>query len=171
MAQLTSKFGVTLMDSREDLTQGFLRPMFHFCAQISILWSDHIFCANPNFVPKPVSWSHLLCISQFCAPISWVNPNLRYIHDECYGVALDSEGNYLIIGGWDIFPSVYANVRGLVTNLATRWCHLDLSTPICFRSGDEYEYEETNADGWSSDTWVRLSKQLSCQLCDTYFKF
>ena len=24
-----------------------------------------------------------------------------------------------------------------------------------FRSGDEYEYEETNADGWSSDTWVR----------------
>merc|ERR1719150_1429274 len=44
----------------------------------------------------------------------------RYIHDECYGVALDAEGNYLIIGG----------------------------------SGDEYDYEETNADGWSSDTWV-----------------
>jgi len=44
----------------------------------------------------------------------------RYIHDECYGVALDSQGNYLIIGG----------------------------------SGDEYDYEETNADGWSSDTWV-----------------
>jgi len=44
----------------------------------------------------------------------------RYIHDECYGVALDADGNYLIIGG----------------------------------SGDEYDYEETNADGWSSDTWV-----------------
>ena len=26
----------------------------------------------------------------------------RYIHDECYGVALDAEGNYLIIGGWNI---------------------------------------------------------------------
>jgi len=44
----------------------------------------------------------------------------RYIHDECYGVALDADGNYLIIGG----------------------------------SGDEYDYQETNADGWSSDTWV-----------------
>ena len=33
----------------------------------------------------------------------WANPLCRYIHDECYGVALDADGNYLIIGGWASF--------------------------------------------------------------------
>ena len=39
----------------------------------------------------------------FTASLFWANQLSRYIHDECYGVALDADGNYLIIGGWASF--------------------------------------------------------------------
>ena len=45
------------------------------------------------------------------------------------------------------------------TNIATSTLLWDLGVHICFRSGDEYDYEETNADGWSSDIWVRHWKK------------
>ena len=37
--------------------------------------------------------------SKNCLAFIRANPLSRYIHDECYGVALDADGNYLIIGG------------------------------------------------------------------------
>ena len=113
-----------------------------------------ILCQNLNIVPR----------SQLCSPISWVKSALRYIHDECYGVALDAEGNYLIIGGWAAFFLPFCLENQIEsksekqldeTGAGSQLCLLHFFSHTCFRSGDEYEYEETNADGWSSDTWVR----------------
>ena len=32
-------------------------------------------------------------------------------------------------------------------------------------SGDEYDYSETNSDGWSSDVWVSYLVVLDTQVC------
>ena len=84
----------------------------------------------------------------------------RYIHDECYGVALDAEGNYLIIGGWNILIDT-----DLFLLTVAFW---PIQSPT-IRSGDEYDYEETNADGWSSDTWVRTQPVWLSNLLSNIF--
>ena len=40
---------------------------------------------------------------------------------------------------------------------------------LFYRSGDEYDYQETNADGWSSDTWVRTSTKNFAKLSQKEF--
>ena len=75
-----------------------------------------ILCQNLNIVPT----------SQLCSPISWVKPALRYIHDECYGVALDAEGNYLIIGGWAAFVSPFVWKIRLKAKVKNNWMKLVL---------------------------------------------
>ena len=56
----------------------------------------------------------------FTASLFWANQLSRYIHDECYGVALDADGNYLIIGGWASFNFHISAFEGQGMSTITR---------------------------------------------------